>query len=57
MQADENQVVIFTQGGSDAVHGFPFGNYEHRVMVFVGSQNEQVIEQILGESSPQIDEL
>jgi hypothetical protein len=57
VQADENQVAIFTQGRSGAVHGFPFRNYEHRAMVFVLSQNEQVIEQILGELSAKIDEL
>jgi hypothetical protein len=53
VQAEENQVAIFTKGQSGAVHGWPFANYETRVMNFVMSDNEQISNFILGNTSTQ----
>lgn len=53
VQAEENQVAIFTQGSSGALHGWPFKDYETRVMQFVGSDDAQISDFILGNTFTQ----
>ncbi len=48
VQAKVNQVAIFVQGESGAVHGWPFKNYENRVMEFISSNDKQISNFILG---------